>query len=167
MPQSVPVPSKLGLLAFAGSSALLGGAYYFQYVQGLAPCDLCLLQRYPHMVAVAAGLAALACLRSPRLSLIFVVVAIIALFVTSGIGAFHVGVEQHWWQGPQECSGRIPSGLTLEQLKKYLYSAKMVRCDEAVWKLMDISMAGWNAIISAALAIFMVSSVSTHLRTAS
>ena len=56
--QSVPLSSKLGALALAGSGALLGGAYYFQYVQGLAPCDLCFWQRYPHMVAIAAGLAA-------------------------------------------------------------------------------------------------------------
>ena len=52
---ALPLPSQLGLLAALGSGALLGGAYYFQYVVGLAPCDLCLLQRWPHMVAIAAG----------------------------------------------------------------------------------------------------------------
>ena len=36
-----PLPSQLGLLAALGSGALLGGAYYFQYVVGLPPCDLC------------------------------------------------------------------------------------------------------------------------------
>ena len=61
--QSVPLSSKLGALGLAGSGALLGGAYYFQYVQGLAPCDLCFWQRYPHMVAIAAGLAAVASVR--------------------------------------------------------------------------------------------------------
>ncbi len=163
----LPLPSRLGLLAFLGSGALLGGAYYFQYVVGLAPCDLCFWQRYPHMVAIAAGLLALALFGSPRVAIVFTLVALIALFITAGIGVFHVGVEQHWWQGPAECSGRIPSGLTLEQLKKYLYAAKMVRCDEPQWKLMGVSMAGWNAILSAALGIFMVSRVSTHLRTLS
>ena len=37
----LPLPSQLGLLAALGSGALLGGAYYFQYVVGLAPCDMC------------------------------------------------------------------------------------------------------------------------------
>jgi disulfide bond formation protein DsbB len=162
--ENLPLPSKLGLLALLGSGALLGGAYYFQYFEGLAPCDLCLLQRYPHMVAIGVGLLALASFAWPRLAYVFVLTAVIALFVTAGIGVFHVGVEQHWWQGPQECSGRIPAGLSAEQLKKYLFAAKMVRCDEIAWKFWDISMAGWNAIISALLAIFMVSRISSHLR---
>ena len=51
--QRLPLPSQLGLLAALGSGALLGGAYYFQYVVGLPPCDLCYLQRWPHMVAIA------------------------------------------------------------------------------------------------------------------
>ena len=65
--ERLPLPSQLGLLAALGSGALLGGAYYFQYVAGLPPCDLCYLQRWPHMVAVAAGLAALASFARPRL----------------------------------------------------------------------------------------------------
>ena len=167
MLNSLPLPSRLGLLALVGSGALLGGAYYFQYVEGLAPCDLCLLQRYPHMVAIGVGLLALATAAWPRLAFVFALTAIVALFVTAGIGVYHFGVEQHWWLGPQECSGRIPAGLSAEQLKKYLFSARMVRCDEAAWKFLDISMAGWNAIISAAIAVFMVSRVSAHLRTPS
>ena len=167
MLNALPLPSRLGLLAFLASGALLGGAYYFQYVVGLAPCDLCFLQRYPHMVAIAAGFIALALFAAPRVALIFALIAIIALFVTSGIGVFHFGVEQHWWQGPAECSGRIPAGLSPEQLRKFLFSAKMVRCDEAAWKFLDISMAGWNALISGALAVFMTGRVSQHLRTPS
>ena len=52
--------------------------------------------------------------------------AISALIATAAIGVFHAGVEYHWWAGPQACSGNIPRGLSPEQLKKYLFSAKMV-----------------------------------------
>ena len=58
--ERLPLPSKLGLLAALGSGALLGGAYYFQYGVGLSPCELCYWQRWPHMVAIAVGLLALA-----------------------------------------------------------------------------------------------------------
>jgi len=61
-------------------------------------------------------------------------------------------VEYHWWQGPQACSGNIPTGLPPEELKKLLFAARMVRCDEIAWSMWGISMAGWNAILSAALA---------------
>lgn len=160
----LPLPSKLGLLALLGSGALLGGAYWFQYVDGLQPCDLCWLQRYPHMVAIGVGVLALASYAWPRLAVVFALIAMIALFATSFIGLYHVGVEQHWWQGPQECSGRIPAGLSPAELKKYLFNAKLVRCDDIAWKFWDISMAGWNAILSAALALIMANRILRHLR---
>ena len=153
-------PGNLGLLAVLGSGALLAGAYYFQYVMGLQPCEMCLWQRWPHMVAIAAGLVALASLVvSPRLTIGLVVVAIAALVATSAIGVFHVGVENHWWAGPQACSGTIPQGLSAEELKKYLFSAKMVRCDQTAWSMWGVSMAGWNAILSALLALGLAAGV--------
>jgi len=159
-----PVPSRLGLLVALGSGALLGGAYYFQYVVGLSPCEMCLWQRYPHMVAIVVGVLALASYAWPRLALVFVLTAITALLVTSAIGVFHVGVEYHWWQGPQACSGNVPKGLSPEQLKKYLFGAKMVRCDETAWSMWGISMAGWNAILSAVLAFVLATNLADWMR---
>lgn len=155
----LPLPSKLGLLAALGSGALLGGALYFQYVMGLAPCEMCHWQRWPHIAAVVAGLLAAASFARPRLALVFALLAITSLLVTSAIGVFHVGVEYRWWEGPQACAGNIPRGLSTEQLKKYLFGAKMVRCDETVWSLWGLSMAGWNALLSGALAFLLGSAV--------
>ena len=163
--QRLPLPSQLGLLAALGSGALLGGALYFQYVMGLAPCEMCHWQRWPHMVAIATGLLAAASFAWPRLALVLALTAITALVVTSALGVFHVGVEYHWWQGPQACSGNIPRGLTPEQLKKYLFGAKMVRCDETVWSLWGLSMAGWNALLSAVLAFVLAAGVAGWART--
>lgn len=156
---SLPYPTRVGLAAALGSIALLGGAYYFQYVVGLAPCDMCFWQRYPHMVAIVAGLLTLPLMRARQVALLLAVVAILALFVTAGIGVFHAGVEYRLWEGPQACSGRIPTGLSAEELKKVLLGARMVRCDEAAWKMWGISMAGWNAILSGGLATLL----SVHL----
>src|SRR5215217_6388001 len=103
--ERLPLPSKLGLVAALGSGALLGGAYYFQYVVGLSPCEMCYWQRWPHMVAIAVGL----------LALVFMLAAITALIVTAAIGIFHVGVEYRWWAGPQACTGNVPRGLSPEQ----------------------------------------------------
>src|SRR5260370_20771797 len=121
--QRLPLPSQLGLLAALGSGALLGGAYYFQYVVGLPPCDLCYLQRWPHMVAIAAGLAALASFAPPRLALVLVLTAITALLVTSAIGGFHLRVEDHWWEGPPACSGHGPRRLSPRPPQKYPFCA--------------------------------------------
>ena len=162
--QSLPFPTRLGLAAAIGSGLLLGGAYYFQYVVGLAPCDMCLWQRYPHMVAILFGLITVPLLVEPKVALVFALLAILALFATAGIGVYHAGVEQHWWQGPQSCTGRVPAGLTQEELKQYLLNARMVRCDEIPWKMWKISMAGWNAILSGGLAIGLSITVLRHIR---
>ncbi len=164
MAMSFPYPTRLGLIAALGSIVLLGSAYYFQYVVGLAPCEMCLWQRYPHMLAILFGLITLPLMRAPRVALVFAGLAILALFVTAGIGVFHAGVEYRFWEGPQACSGRIPTGLSTEELKKILLGARMVRCDEVAWKMWGISMAGWNAILSGGLAILLSASVIRHLR---
>ena len=161
---SLPFATRLGLAAAIGSIALLGGAYYFQYVVGLAPCEMCLWQRYPHMLAILFGLITIPLMRDPKVALVFALTAIVALFATSGIGVFHVGVEQHWWAGPQACSGRVPAGLSAEELKNWLMNARMVRCDEPAWKMWNISMAGWNAILSGGLALLLSFHVLKHVR---
>jgi disulfide bond formation protein DsbB len=160
----MPFPSRIGLCAFLGSAALLGGAYYFQYVVGLPPCEMCWWQRYPHMVAIVAGLIAVAAPGHSKVALWFALIAIAALAVTAALGVFHAGVEYRWWPGPQACTGAIPRGLSVEQLRKYLLGAKMIRCDEAAWTMWGISMAGWNAILSGGLAVLLGTKVFTHIR---
>ena len=161
---TLPYGTRLGLAAALGSIALLGGAYYFEHVVGLVPCDMCLWQRYPHMLAILAGLLTIPLLVEPKVALVFALVAVMALFVTSGLGVYHTGVELHWWQGPQSCAGRVPAGLTTEELKQYLMNARMVRCDEVPWKMWNISMAGWNAILSGTLALVLSITVFNHVR---
>jgi disulfide bond formation protein DsbB len=152
---SLPTPSRLGILTVLGSGALLLGALYFQYVEGLPPCDLCHWQRYPHIAAAGLGLLAIAAYNYPRVGLVLVMMAIIALLATAAIGFYHVGVEYRWWKGPDTCTGTIPVGLSVEQLKKYLFGAKMVRCDETAWSMWGVSMAGWNTILSLFLAFVL------------
>lgn len=138
----------LVVLAAGGSAGLLAGALAFQYLGGLAPCPLCLWQRWPHLAAVVIGLGALA-LPGRMLP----VLGAAAALTTAGIGGFHVGVEQGWWQGLAECSAGSIAGLSVEALlNPAVQVAAPVRCDEVPWALAGLSMAGWNAVLSAALA---------------
>jgi len=145
--------------------ALLGGALASQYIGGLFPCEMCMWQRWAHIAGIAAALVAIALRRTTPFSVMFTLLAALGIAISGAIGAFHAGVEYRWWAGPQACSGTIPTGLSPEELKKILFSAKMVRCDEPAWKLAGISMAGWNAILSALLAIVLGSGVSRLART--
>ena len=99
--------NRLILVAAGGSAALLLGALAFQYIGGLAPCALCLWQRWPHLVAVIIGALALG-LRGPVLP----VLGALAVLGSAGIAGFHVGVEQGWWVGLASCSGGSLAGIS-------------------------------------------------------
>ena len=143
---------RLIALATAGSAALLLAAWGFQYVGGLAPCKMCIWQRYPHGVAVVVGLVALA-LPAQRL---LPILGAVAASVTAGIGLYHAGVEQGWWQGPSSCTSSDISGLSPQQLMDQIMAAPLVRCDDIPWELFGISMAGWNALLSAGLVLVWI-----------
>ena len=137
-------------LATAGSAAALLGALAFQYIGGLAPCELCLWQRYPHGVAIAAGLLALMTVRGKLLPMI----GGLAALTTAGLGVYHTGVERAWWQGPTSCTGGGDVGnLSADQLLDQIMAAPVVMCDQVAWQMFGLSMASYNALASAVLAV--------------
>lgn len=144
------------LLAAGGSFAILLGAFAFQYLGGLAPCQLCLWQRWPHAAAILIGLLALVITRG-TLGRILPLLGSLAALTTAAIGAFHVGVEQKWWEGLASCTAGSISGLSADDLLNTdITVGAVVRCDEIAWQMFGISMAGWNVILSALLAMLWV-----------
>ena len=138
----------LVLAAAGGSLALLLGAFAFQFIGGLAPCTLCLWQRWPHAAAVLIGLVSLA-LPGRALPLL----GMLAALATAAIGGFHAGVEQGWWEGLQSCSGGSLAGIDMSDLLNPAADvARPVRCDQIAWSMAGLSMAAWNMVISLALA---------------
>lgn len=141
--------TRLIILAMAGSLAMLAGAFAFQYIGGLAPCHLCLLQRWPHAAALAIGLLALAI---PGRLLPLAGAA--AALTTAGIGIYHTGVERLWWAGPTSCSAGSIAGLDVKDLlDPSIVVAPVIRCDEVAWQMLGLSMASWNVVLSLGLAL--------------
>lgn len=137
---------RLVLLATLGSAAVLLGAYAFQHLGGMAPCKLCVWQRWPHGTAILVGLVILS-IGEVRLAW----AGALATLSTALIGAYHVGVEQGWWEGPSSCSSSGVSGVSAEELLEQILAAPLVRCDDIAWQMAGISMAGWNTILSLVL----------------
>lgn len=133
------------LLATAGSLALLGGAFVFQAL-GYAPCELCLLQRWPHAAAIAIG--TLIVLTGWR---VLAWVGALAALTTAGLGLYHTGIERGLFEGPDTCTSNGVSGLSPDELMTQILNAPLVRCDEVAWSLMGLSMASWNALLSLVL----------------
>lgn len=150
------VPAAVAALAIFTLSALtLAGAWFFQLVLKLPPCPLCLQQRIPYHIVIPLSLlmviAALA--RAPhKLLTVGFLVIFVAVLCGAALGAYHAGVEWHWWPGPTDCSGPVTDLKAGGPLLNQLQSINVVRCDEAAWRLFGISLAGYNVLISLVLA---------------
>jgi disulfide bond formation protein DsbB len=144
------------LLAAGGSLALLLGAFAFQYLGGLAPCQLCIWQRWPHAAAIVISLPALF-LAKGALGRILPLLGALAALASAAIGGFHVGVEFGWWEGLASCTAGSISGLsTADLLNPDVNVGAVIRCDEIAWSMFGISMAGWNVILSLLLALLWI-----------
>ena len=131
------------------------GAWFFQLVLDIRPCPLCLEQRYAYYLAMplAAFLAYFAAQGAPRHVLMAgFAILLVATLANTWLGGYHAGVEWQFWPGPTDCSGPLvdfgKAGNLLEQLDK----VKVVRCDEVQWRFLGLSLAGYNVLISLAMA---------------
>lgn len=145
------------LLMAGGSLLLLLGAWGFQYIGHYDPCALCYDQRYIHMAVIALGLASSAALiLRPGLArfapfMVFAVAAV--LLYSAGFAAWHAGIEYGWWEGPATCTVSGGASVSVNDVLAAIGGQRpVVMCDEASWTLLGISMAGYNALISAAMA---------------
>jgi disulfide bond formation protein DsbB len=149
-----PAVAAAAIVAVAGL-ATIAGFLFFQHVLGYPPCPLCLEQRIAFYVAVP--LAALILLgvsvgSSRKVSTLALAAIGVAMLYNAGLGAYHSGVEWHWWPGPQDCSGALPDFSSGGSLLDQINRQRVVRCDEAPWRLFGLSLAGYNVLISGALA---------------
>jgi disulfide bond formation protein DsbB len=157
--------------AFAASLAMLAGAWAFQYIGGLQPCTLCLYQRWPYWAAMAIGLVGVIAARRIGARGIAALAGTGAVVFLAGaaIAGFHVGVEQHWWEGLSSCGGGALNdpNLSIDELRTRLFATPVVRCDEVPWSLFGVSLAGYNLIASLALAAASVWAARTLWRSPS
>jgi disulfide bond formation protein DsbB len=135
-------------LAALGSVGLLAAAFTFQYLGGMAPCAMCLWQRWPHAVAVALGAVGLA--------LPYAVIAwagALSMLTGAGIAVLHTGVERGWWILNLECTGGGDSlrDMDMSALLDPTQGESIVLCTDVAWSLLGLSMASWNAIASLVL----------------
>ena len=134
----------------------IGGFFFFQYVMLLAPCPLCLEQRYAFYVCVPLAfllwLGANHGASSKVLTVGFLVIAIFMLWNT-GLAAYHAGVEWKFWSGPNDCSGPLNKLGSVRDMMNQLQRISLVRCDEAAWRLFGISLPGYDALVSLSLAV--------------
>ena len=144
------------------AAALLFTVHALETWGGYPPCELCLHERevvWTAFYAALAGLAPSVARPRARWAATWARIAVTAVAVAFAVGAvlaaFHAGVEWRWWPGPTACTGAHAGRVTAADVRAVLSGARtvhMVRCDEAAFRIAGLSLAGWNALLSAALA---------------
>lgn len=141
------------LLAALAGAAALGTAFAAQYWGGLAPCPLCIVQRYPYAAVIVLG--ALGYMTVAGQAARWILPAItLAFAIGTGVALYHAGIEQKWWHGPAACTASFAPPATIEELRALIEAAPIVRCDEIPWAFFGFSLAGLNFLAGLALTGF-------------
>ena len=149
-----PPLAAAAIIAIFGALTICG-FFFFQYVLGYPPCPLCLDQRNAYYVSVPLAILLWLGVNHGASSKVliggFAVIAAVMLWNT-GLSAYHAGVEWKFWRGPADCSGPITSLGSASNMLKQLQDIRIVRCDEAAWRFLGISLAGYDVLVSLFLA---------------
>lgn len=152
-------PMALGVAT--ASAVALAFAFALQHVFGVAPCNLCIWERWPYVVAVVAALGGVM-LGRPRAGL---ALAGLALLGNAGLAAYHVGVEQGWLALPEGCAAAGQAS-SLGDLRAQLQTAP-ARCDQVAAAWLGVSLAAWNGLYALGLAALALISAASAPRSRS
>ena len=140
--------------AISCSILLLATAFFFDYFLEFSPCKLCLWQRWAHFATIFFGVAGLL---GKNLRLFWIFLAFGACFIGTIVAAYHLGIENAYWEGPATCSSiKNMLGTNPDVLLEKILTTPVVKCDTIPWSFFKLSIAGWNFIISTILSILWI-----------
>jgi disulfide bond formation protein DsbB len=158
---------RTGGLVLVVAVAVIATALAFEHLGGYAPCPLCLQQRYAYYAAIPALFVALVLVAAERpasAALLFALVAL-AFLGNAGLGVYHAGAEWKFWPGPDTCAATSsPLSTSAGGLLESLAKTRVIRCDEAAWRFLGLSFAGWNVVMSLLITAGAAASAMRSLR---
>jgi len=155
----------IGMIALSAFSLMM--AFIAQYVFILAPCSLCIIQRWPFVIVITLGIIGLLTLNKPKVAASLMGLIGITLISNAAIAFYHSGVERLWWKSMLEgCDAPELSGSADEILAQIQNIKEAVRCDEIPWAdpLFGLSMANYNVAFCAGLGIIAFYSAIKYLK---
>jgi disulfide bond formation protein DsbB len=138
-----------GLIAAVAAAAALGIALGSEHWDGLVPCALCLVERWPYRIAIILGLAA--AVLPPGTGRAALVLLTLTVLTGAVFAAIHVGVEFHWWPSPlPECAAPTFSGGSIAERLAHMPAAPAKPCDDPTYLVpgLPLSMAAMNLLFA-------------------
>ena len=147
--------SIIFIISFLISSFMLISAFYLEYFHGALPCDLCITQRWFHGAIIAYSFIIIVIIKKTLISKKFLMIGGAILWLSSSsAGLYHFGIEMNFWTGPDGCSSNIDFS---KDTLTYLLNKSPIKCDEVMFEIFGLSLAGWNTLAS--FSIFLLISI--------
>lgn len=133
----------LSLFLFLFALALSASGFILQYGFNVIPCEMCWWQRYAHWAIAGFALAGLAAPnKNIRLAMAFAIAA--ASLAGLYIAGWQLAAQHNWLPFPPSCSGGGIDMADPANLLAAMDSTHIVPCDKETFKLLGLSLAGWN-----------------------
>ena len=136
---------------FLISSIALASAFFIEYKLGHQPCNLCILERIPYLLAI---ILILLNYKFNHLEKYFLILLIIVFFIATILSLYHLGIEQGLIQESMVCDLKSGSNLlSKEDILKQLQE-KSVSCKDVTFKIFGLSLTTYNILISLLITIY-------------
>ena len=139
----------LNLILFVSFVALIS-AFFIEYVLGHQPCNLCILERIPYVIAI---IIIFLNYKFSQFEKLFLVLLIIVFLIATILSVYHFGIEQGFIEESLVCDLKNSSGVTSkEEILKQLQEQK-VSCKDVTFKIFGLSLTTYNIVISILITI--------------
>ena len=135
---------------FLVSVIALVSAFFIEFILGHQPCNLCLLERIPYLLAIIVVLFNYKFIHFEKF---FILLLTIIFLAATTLSLYHLGIEQGFIQESLVCDLKSGSNLLskeeiLEQLQE-----KSVSCKDVTFKIFGLSLTSYNILISLLITI--------------
>ncbi|MEW5422402.1 disulfide bond formation protein B [Amorphus sp. 3PC139-8] len=142
-------------LALVLALATILAAWGFELIGGYVPCPLCLKQRIPYYVGIPLAALALWVAAVGRVTTGRLLLFAFALVMAYGcyLGVYQAGAEWGFWTGPTDCAPADTMIRNAGSLLDTLKTTQIASCTDPALRILSLSFAGWNAVVSFVLAL--------------
>ena len=146
--------SNIFKISFIFSSLMLLSAFYLEYFHGALPCDLCITERWFDGAIIGYSFIIILIINKALISNKLLILIGAILWLSSSLaGLYHFGIEMNFWTGPDACSSNIDFS---KDTLTYLLNKSHIKCDEIMFEILGLSLAGWNALASLFISLLAI-----------
>ena len=132
-------------IIFLVSIVALVSAFFIEYILGHQPCNLCILERIPYLLAIVIVLLNF---KFNQFEKFFILLLVIVFLFRAILSLYHLGIEQGFIQESLVCDLKSGSNLlSKEEILKQLQE-KNVSCKDVTFKIFGLSLTIYNILIS-------------------